>query len=75
LAVVAYHEEAAMSSYQRIAEQVITLLTILISIVTVLRQAEKSGLPFELPVKREWSERAEKLPSGPIGNKVTTKTR
>ena len=64
-----------MSSYRRIAEQVITLLTILISIVTVLRQTEKSGFPIDLTVTRELTEHAEKLPTSALGNKVRTKLR
>jgi hypothetical protein len=64
-----------MSSYRRIAEQVITLLTILISIAAALREAGKSPLPLDLTVTRELTEHAEKLPATPLGDKIRTKVR
>ena len=64
-----------MSSYRRIAEQVITLLTILISIAAALRQMDNSTLPLDLAAKRELAEHAEKLPAAPLGAKARTKIR
>jgi hypothetical protein len=64
-----------MSRYRRITGQIITLLTLLASILGVLRQVEYSGFPFELMLRRGPEQRVENIRTSPVTTKVKTRIR
>jgi hypothetical protein len=64
-----------MGRYRRITGQIITLLTLLASIMGVLRQIEYSGFPLELIVRSGPEQRVENSRNTPVTTKVKTKIR
>jgi hypothetical protein len=73
--VVGIVKEAAMGSYRRITEQIITLLTLLVSILALLRQAEKIEIPFDPAGGRGPAQKVESVAPGQVADKVRTKLR
>jgi hypothetical protein len=63
-----------MEPHRRIMEQIITLLTLLASILAVLRQAENVDLHYKRTAEHMQEERVETIPAQPV-SKVKTRVR